>query len=597
MPDSAARNNRLPPVDIHLPMPEESNSNRSSRNRSKRASTEYARYENPIEVVPSTLDVEQTKAGIDKGYKNPWDGDGMPGPLEFTKKFMGGLRNDISRRLVKHAKDDYTDAFTKENFAVIAPSILFLFFACYAPALAFGALFDIATEGNIGIFETVLSTAICGVVYAVFSGQPLTIVGATGPELAYTIVFYNLCKQLDLEYLPTRWWQGMWTALFTVICAITDSCALMKYVTRFSEEIFSATVSVLEIAAALTAIINIFLSDLSTGAQLLSAILCAATYMTAIKFRDLRGSDWMNATWRKHISNYGVVITIILGTIITNAVLVPFGITDLGFLNVPDSIRPTLSLSNGEPRPWVVNPMGTERELPSWAPVFAVPFALGLTILGYLDQNLTEVIVNKKDRLFKKSPGYHLDLFVCAVGMYPLLSILGLPYTHAATVRSLAHVLSLTTYETVPGPDGKTMVTKVTGCVEQRVSHLVVHLLMFVSLAATPLLRLVPQFIIIGIFLYLGMSSIRGNAMFDRMWLFGIWDKERWPDEPFVTEVSTATTHKFTALQLACFAVIIILRYVGAGGAMPFLIAALVPVRIWVVPRFFSNEDLEVLEG
>jgi len=506
--------------------------------------------------------------------------------------------------------------------------------ACPSPRLA-----DIATEGQIGIIETVLSTAICGVIYAIFSGQPMTINGPTGPELAYTIVYYNITQQLGYEYLPARWWQGMWTAAFTILCAITDSSCLMQYVTRFSEEIFSSIVSVLEIASALTAIINIFLSDLTIGAQLLSVILCAGTYMTAVKFRDLRSSDWMNKTWRKHVSNYGVVITIIFGTLITNLVVQPFGITDLGYLNVPDSIRPTLTMANGEPRPWLVNPLGMDRPFPAAGIFLAIPFALGLTILGYLDQNLTEVIVNKKDRLFKKAPGYHLDLFVCGIGFYPLLSFLGLPYAHAATVRSLAHVLSLTTYETSLGPDGKTMVNKVTGCVEQRVTHLVVHILMFISLLATPLLKLVrsapafmlvllcasfaplrcafvvallttpcprarfsagpqvPQFLIIGIFLYLGISSIRGNSMFDRMWLFGIWDKSRWPDEPFVTEVDTATTHKFTGVQLACFAVIIILRYVGAGGAMPFLIAALVPVRIWILPRLFKPEDLEVLDG
>jgi len=443
----------------------------------------------------------------------------------------------------------------------------------------------------------VLSTAICGVIYALFSGQPLTIMGATGPELAYTIVFYSTCKSMGLEFLPARWWQGMWTALFTILCAITDSCCLMQYITRFTEEIFSAIVSILEVAAALTAIINIFLSDKSIGTQLLSVILCSMTYMTAVKFRDLRGSDWLDKTWRKHVSNYGVTITILLGTLIANLVIGPFGISDLDFLRVPAGIRPTLNLSDGSPRPWLVNPMGIERPFPVWGIFLTIPFALGLTILGYLDQNLTEVIVNKKDRLFKKPPGYHLDLFVCGAGMYPLLSLIGLPFTHAATVRSLAHVIALTTYETVPAEDGKTMITRVTGNVEQRVTHLVVHILMFVSLALGPILSRVPQFIIIGIFLYLGVSSISGNSMFDRMWLFLIWDKERWPDEPFATELPEKTTHKFTGVQLACFALIIILRYVGAGGAMPFLIAALVPVRMYIVPRLFTKEELEILDG
>jgi len=205
------------------------------------------------------------------------------------------------------------------------------------------------------------------------------------------------------------------------------------------------------------------------------------------------------------------------------------------------------------------------------------------------------VIVNKKERLWKKSPGYHLDLFVCGAGMYPLLSLIGMPFTHAATVRSLAHVFALTIYETVTDAEGNRE-TVVVGMVEQRVTHLVVHLFMFVSLALTPVLRLVPQYLIIGIFLYLGMSSIRGNMMFTRMGLWLTWDKDRWPDADWVEALDTATIHKFTLLQFVCFAIIVILRYVGAGGAMPFLIAALVPVRLWVVPRLFDEKVCSVLD-
>jgi len=52
-----------------------------------------------------------------------------------------------------------------------------------------------------------LSSGISGVLYSLMSGQPISIVGATGPEFAYTVVFWNLCEQLDLEFLPTRDWE------------------------------------------------------------------------------------------------------------------------------------------------------------------------------------------------------------------------------------------------------------------------------------------------------------------------------------------------------------------------------------------------------
>ena len=36
---------------------------------------------------------------------------------------------------------------------------------------------------------------------------------------------------------------------------------------------------------------------------------------------------------------------------------------------------------------------------------------------------------------------YHLVLFVCGVFVYPICSFLGLPFTHAATVRSITHLV------------------------------------------------------------------------------------------------------------------------------------------------------------
>ena len=38
-----------------------------------------------------------------------------------------------------------------------------------------------------------LSGAICGVIYHLFAGQPLTVVGATGPMLVFESILYQLC--------------------------------------------------------------------------------------------------------------------------------------------------------------------------------------------------------------------------------------------------------------------------------------------------------------------------------------------------------------------------------------------------------------------
>ena len=70
---------------------------------------------------------------------------------------------------------------------------------------------------------------------------------------------------------------------------------------------------------------------------------------------------------------------------------------------------PNLSLSDGSKRPWIVNPAGIDRPFPAWGIAYAVLPAIGFAVLGYLDQNLTSVIVNRPSNNLKKPPAYHLD--------------------------------------------------------------------------------------------------------------------------------------------------------------------------------------------
>ena len=176
---------------------------------------------------------------------------------------------DIKRR-APHYVSDWTDAFLPANRGRCLSSVAFLFFACLAPAIAFGALFAEYTNDQLGATEMILSSAISGVAYAFLSGQPLCILGATGtypkraipgppkrtsvqfpasflpfhsplrfpyesidagPELAYTVVFYNMCQKFGVEFLPARVWQGLWTALFTCLLSCFDASALMNRVT------------------------------------------------------------------------------------------------------------------------------------------------------------------------------------------------------------------------------------------------------------------------------------------------------------------------------------------------------------------------------
>lgn len=55
------------------------------------------------------------------------------------------------------------------------------------------------TEGYIGVSETILATSAAGVFFGLFSGQPIMIIGYTGPVLLFEETLYKVraCKRGD----------------------------------------------------------------------------------------------------------------------------------------------------------------------------------------------------------------------------------------------------------------------------------------------------------------------------------------------------------------------------------------------------------------
>lgn len=87
-------------------------------------------------------------------------------------------------------------------------------------------------------------------------------------------------------------------------------------------------------------------------------------------------------------------------------------------LDVPRDLKPTLS-----DRGWIISPF--KNAMWSWLLAF-LPAVLGV-ILIFMDQQITAVIVNRKENKLKKGCGYHLDLFVLAI-LIQICTVLGLPW-------------------------------------------------------------------------------------------------------------------------------------------------------------------------
>ncbi|KAK1336932.1 hypothetical protein QTO34_002970, partial [Cnephaeus nilssonii] len=172
---------------------------------------------------------------------------GHSGPeLQRTGRIFGGLILDIKRK-APYFWSDFRDAFSLQCLA----SFLFLYCACMSPVITFGGLLGEATEGRISAIESLFGASMTGIAYSLFGGQPLTILGSTGPVLVFEKILFKFCKEYELSYLSLRASIGLWTATLCIILVATDASSLVCYITRFTEEAFASLICIIFIYEAL----------------------------------------------------------------------------------------------------------------------------------------------------------------------------------------------------------------------------------------------------------------------------------------------------------------------------------------------------------
>lgn len=164
-----------------------------------------------------------------------------------TGKLFGGLKNDLRRKLPWYASD-FTEAL---NSQVIA-SWIFLYFACLSPIITFGGLLGSATGNNMAAMESLVSGFVCGIGYGFFSGQPLTILGSTGPVLVFETIVYKFCLAAGLDYMSFRFWIGTWITVILIFLVAIDASAFVCYITRFTEENFATLIAFIFIFKVIT---------------------------------------------------------------------------------------------------------------------------------------------------------------------------------------------------------------------------------------------------------------------------------------------------------------------------------------------------------
>lgn len=528
----------------------------------------------------------------------------------FGPRYWGrGLLGDVRRRAPLYASD-WADGFQLKAL----PATAFLYFACLAPVVAFGGLTSVLTNGAMGVVEFLVSASGCGVAYAALAGQPLVIIGPTGLTLAFTSALYGFCVRAGIPFLATYAWVGLWTAAILAFLALINASDLIKYCTRFTDEVFNSLIACNFVFEASRSLAGGFsLAGVDKTRPFFSLALALGTFTLARTLSGLRSGKYLRKRVRTLLADFGPCLSIFAMSAMA-AVVPAIRAACLETLDIPAK----MTLAGG--RAWLVPLAG----VPLSIKVGAVLPALLLTMLFFLDQNISVRCTNTPAHKLKKGPGYHLDLLMLA-GCTLVTSLLGLPWMCAATVQSLNHVRALATTEVVGGtaaaptlsaaaaatetvpsdaPAPAPAPTEVTpervqikSVVESRVTGFAIHALIGASLFFLPLLRRIPLAVICGLFLFLGRNMMTGNQFLQRIKLLFL-DPEMAPPSSPIKKVSPREVHGFTALQLVCLAALWALKVNPKTSLFfPSVIASLLAIRSLLARRLFSERALDVLDG
>uniref|UniRef100_A0A8C9EYI3 Anion exchange protein n=1 Tax=Pavo cristatus TaxID=9049 RepID=A0A8C9EYI3_PAVCR len=542
-------------------------------------------------------------------------------------RLFGGLIRDI-RRKAHWYRSDFSDAMHIQCLS----AVLYIYLATVTNAITFGGMLGDAT----GVLESFLGTAFAGSIFCLFSGQPLTILSSTGPVLVFERLLFSFSEDYGLDYLEFRLWIGLWVAFFGLVLVATEASQLVQYFTRFTEEGFCALISLIFIYDSLKKMLSLaeafpinwhYRADdvtlysctcnlsgpgecklpatapahtlsvvpgpspctmlvghlLGTSCQyvpdiaLLSFLLFGGTFLCCTMLKRFKSSRYF-PMGVSLVSDFSIILAILIFC----AIDATLGLETPKLL-VPSELKPTNPM-----RGWIVFPFGAN---PWWICLASVVPAILVTILIFMDQQITAVILNRKEYKLQKGAGFHLD-FLCVSLLMIVTSVMGLPWYVSATVISLAHMESLRKESTASAPGEQ---PEFLGIREQRLTGLMVFILTGVSVFMAPILKYIPMPVLYGVFLHMGVAALNSIQFTDRVRLLLMPAKHQ-PDHLYLRHVPLRRVHLFTFIQLLCLAMLWVIKSTAAAIVFPVMLLALVGIRK-VLECIFSLHDLSWLDN
>lgn len=501
-----------------------------------------------------------------------------------------GISRDI-RANVPYYYSDWKDGI---NYRVI-PSTIYMYFTNLLPAIAFAQdMFD-RTGNSYGTNEVLLASALGGIVFGLFSGQPLCIVGVTGPIAIFNYTVYQIVEPKGIPYFPFMAWICLWSMIMHFIIAIFNWVRALVLVTRFPCDIFGFFICIVYIQKGIQILCRQFdvsdnhLENLAIGyySVMISCLLLIFGMVTIIIGQH---TILFNHTIRKFFLDYGLPIVVVFFTGMT---YFPGRLSDLSLerLNTTKSFTPTAT-SGGRTHGWFIHFW----DLPVGDVFLAIPFALLLTILFYFDHNVSSLICQASEYPLKKPASFHWDFFLLGITT-GVSGILGIPAPNGLIPQAPLHTMSLCVTKTRENRDSTGFETYISEVVEQRITNFGQGLLILGTMSHPLLivLGLIPQGILAGLFWMMGLTGLLNGAAVAKLGFLFSEKKLVNGSEPLL-QVGLKSLAIFVVLQcLLTGAEVGITETIAAVG-FPFVLLVSVFVGQFL-PKIIPKADLNVLDG
>lgn len=473
---------------------------------------------------------------------------------------------------------DWTDSW---DYRVV-PAVLDTYFSNLLPALAFAQdMFD-RTDHAYGVNEVLLSSAMAGIVFGVLGGQPLCIVGVTGPISILNYTIYDIVKNWSTNYFGFMFWVCIWSMIFHFILAVSNAVALLQYVTTFPCDIFGLFTNVVYIQKGIQVLSRQFNStergkDVEGGFA--SVVASLVMMIFGLMFKNFNQTPFLNHTSRTFISDYSTPLSVLFWSAFTH-----FG----GYLDViyfqklpiTQSFHPTSSTRRNKST-WLAYHSTSVHDV-----FIALPFGIILTVLFYFDHNVSSLMAQKHQYKLRKPASFHYDFALLGVTT-GIAGVLGIPPPNGLLPQAPMHTEALL----VRDIDGN-----VVRCVEQRFTNTVQGLMMIGTMTRPLLVCLgqIPQAILSGLFFTMGIQGLLGNVILRR--IFWLFTEDRLKDAASpLQKVSVKWLVLFLCFSLAGFAGEFAMTNTIAAILFP-IVLLLTVVACLLFPYIFPKDQLALLE-